>query len=169
MSINIEFTLDDDGYLDRSCPICERDFRWHEGPVGELPVSAPEIDSYHCPYCGEESPADEWWTLSQVESIQQAAFSDLSLNLAEYIRKTEEEVRRIASLGPLGGKAPTLDPKGIGMSGPFSSVVDGSDSFIAVASPCHPYEPIKIAANWAEPVHCLVCGQRFSVPDTQPN
>ncbi len=34
---------------------------------------------------------------------------------------------------------------------------------VAVVSPCHSWEPIKILENWDEAVHCLVCGQLFAI------
>lgn len=32
-----------------------------------------------------------------------------------------------------------------------------------VLSPCHPWEPIKIMEDWDKVIHCLVCGNEFSV------
>jgi hypothetical protein len=34
---------------------------------------------------------------------------------------------------------------------------------VVVSSPCHPWEPIKVMEDWRRPVHCLVCGEQFSV------
>ena len=25
---------------------------------------------------------------------------------------------------------------------------------------CHPKDPLKVAEDWAEPVHCVICGAR---------
>lgn len=32
-----------------------------------------------------------------------------------------------------------------------------------VQSPCHFWEPVKIADDWQEPIHCLVCGTKYVV------
>ncbi len=37
MSFPIELPLDDDGYLRRQCPTCERLFKWHYGPTPQRP------------------------------------------------------------------------------------------------------------------------------------
>jgi hypothetical protein len=42
-------------------------------------------------------------------------------------------------------------------------LVEPSD-MVAIVSPCHPWEPIKILENWDEAMHCLVCGQLFAIP-----
>jgi hypothetical protein len=35
------------------------------------------------------------------------------------------------------------------------------DDMTMVASPCHGFEPVKVADDWAEPLYCLVCGRPF--------
>ena len=37
------------------------------------------------------------------------------------------------------------------------------DDMVAVASPCHAYEPVKVDEAWDSPLHCLVCGHRYVV------
>src|SRR6266542_1308027 len=38
-----------------------------------------------------------------------------------------------------------------------------SGSMIPVASPCHPYEPVKILDDSNAPLHCLVCGAQYAI------
>lgn len=45
---------------------------------------------------------------------------------------------------------------------PPSAIHEPADMVI-IQSPCHAWEPIKIADDWSEPVHCLVCGSRFAI------
>lgn len=45
---------------------------------------------------------------------------------------------------------------------PPASLVEPAD-MVAIASPCHPWEPIKIVDNWVGPVSCPVCGARFAI------
>ena len=35
------------------------------------------------------------------------------------------------------------------------------DDLTMVGSPCHGFEPVKVADDWTEPLYCLVCGQAF--------
>jgi hypothetical protein len=156
MDINVEMPLDEDGYIDRSCPVCERFFRWHHGPVGELPEGAPEIDSYYCPYCGENSPPDQWWTDEQVEDIQQNAAAQIMPEIADQFRDLSRNVSKSGFL-----KVDVSIPN-VGTPSPI--YIDNSRSLIAVSSPCHPYEPLKIMSEWPDPVHCLVCGRLFQLP-----
>jgi len=45
---------------------------------------------------------------------------------------------------------------------PPDPLVEPND-MVAVASPCHPWEPIKVTEDWQESIHCLVCGTEFRV------
>jgi hypothetical protein len=45
---------------------------------------------------------------------------------------------------------------------PPSALHKPSDMTIVV-SPCHPWEPIKVADEWTDPVHCLACGAPFAI------
>jgi len=149
----IEFPLDDDGYLDRQCPSCERHFRWHNGPVEGSVLSGPEPDAYFCPYCGFNAPVDQWWTTEQVEAIQQAV-----------IGAAHAEIERSLGDAFKGSKYVKFQPAGVRMPPPAPVQLDEIDDLLAVASHCHPYEPVKIDIRWTQPVHCLVCGSRFVLP-----
>jgi hypothetical protein len=35
------------------------------------------------------------------------------------------------------------------------------DDMTMIASPCHGFEPVKVADDWTKPLYCLVCGQAF--------
>ena len=45
-------------------------------------------------------------------------------------------------------------------SEPPSALHEPAD-MILVEPPCHPWEPLKIAEDWREPIHCLLCGEAF--------
>lgn len=45
---------------------------------------------------------------------------------------------------------------------PPEPLTEPSD-MLAVESPCHPWEPVKIADGWIAPLHCLVCGNPYVV------
>jgi hypothetical protein len=154
MNIELELPQDESGFLDRQCPSCDRLFRWHNGPVGEVSDDAPDSDSYHCPYCGQDAPTDEWWTAEQVRAIQaelaQAASELVRQGLDTSIRSEHQSGIHVA--GPTRNSVPPPQPL---LLEEFPS--------ITVASPCHSYEPVKIAADWQNPIHCLVCGSLFIV------
>lgn len=152
MELRLEIPLDDDGYLDRECAACGRHFRWHDGPVGDVPDDAPGPDEYYCPYCGAAAPADEWLTTDQVEALQQLAFGAVERGVDRTFRSA-------------AGRSPHLryESGGRPVSPPAPMELDETDRLIAVASPCHPYEPVKVATRSVSELHCLVCGSPFVV------
>ena len=71
-----------------------------------------------------------------------------------------EELRRMAKRNKGGfikmSVTPAPEPE------PPTPLVEPSD-MVAVTSPCHPWEPVKVLEEWTEPLHCLVCGQPFAL------
>ncbi len=151
MELNIEMPLDDDGYLDRECPSCERRFRWHDGPISDSPVDAPEAEEFHCPYCGQPAATDQWWTREQVETLQQTA---LAAAIPEITRELGEANDSTSFLTAEVHADPILQPPPL--------FVDDAQT-VTVTSPCHPYEPVKLLNEWIDPLHCLVCGAPYRV------
>ncbi len=133
MELEIPIPRDQDGFVRRQCPRCERVFKWR--------VSDDERDNPRnrtenfCPYCGIASPTDEFWTNEQVEALQSAA-GDAALR----------------DLALRGFK--------VSMTPPPPPLVEPND-MDTVASPCHPTEPVKIIESWDGPIYCLVCGLLF--------
>jgi hypothetical protein len=149
----IEFPLDGQGFLRRECPLCEREFKWHHGPTKGAPLDESEPVEYFCPYCGENAPLDQWWTKEQVEAIQATA-------LQEAMPQLEEELRD--ALGPLNRTGFIHSEVHSDPLNPPPPMFE-SDDMVAVASPCHSHEPIKVEETWSGPLHCLVCGAAFTV------
>jgi predicted nucleic acid-binding Zn ribbon protein len=154
MEPNIEIPLDEDGYLDRECPSCERRFRWHDGPVGDTPAEVPQVEEYHCPYCGQQAAADQWWTSEQVETLQQTA---LAAVIPEITRELGDSLKGLNSTGFV-----TAEVHADLVSPPPPLFVDDAPT-VTVTSPCHPYEPVKLLGEWVLPLHCLVCGAPYRV------
>lgn len=151
--MELELPLDSHGFLRRQCPHCEREFKWHHGPAGEVPPDAPDPDAYFCPYCGEAAGADEWWTEEQVESIQAAA-------VYEAMPKLKHDLQSVVNPSKASGSvAASVRFELPNLPAPMSE----RDDMAAVASPCHGYEPIKVEAAWSAVLHCLVCGAQFVV------
>ena len=146
MEISISIPTDASGFIRRECPTCEREFKWFVGETEDRPSDFLEAENYYCPYCGVPSGTDTWWTQAQLEYAQAAAMGPLSAQL-------EREFRRGLGSG-FTFKAGTHNVPDL--------LVD-PDDMIMVEPPCHPFEPLKIDEDWAEPLHCLVCGSRFRV------
>lgn len=152
MSISMSLPLDQ-GFLRRQCPHCGREFKWHSGPTEDRPTDATDPPFYHCPYCGEPAGHDEWWTQAQL------AYAERLIE-GEGARTMNEELHRLARRYRKGSIKMSVTP--VPEPRPPAPLVEPAD-MIAVASPCHPWEPIKIHDDWSEPVHCLVCGQSFAL------
>ena len=52
VTLEMSIPLDDDGFLRRACPTCEREFKWLPSTNDEEAIDSPEVDHYFCPYCG---------------------------------------------------------------------------------------------------------------------
>jgi len=154
MEISVDVPLDDDGYVDRECPNCERPFRWRYGPSSETARTNVELTQYHCPYCGIEAAADQWWTREQVQHMQASA-------MAAYMPEVEHQLRQAANglnrTGFLETKVNVSPP-----APPTPLFVDDVPT-TAVASPCHPDEPVKLIGELEPSIHCLVCGREYTI------
>jgi hypothetical protein len=151
--MELELPLDGHGFLRRQCPSCEREFKWHHGPASELPADAPTPEEYFCPYCGGAAGVDEWWTEEQVEAIQAAAIEEVMPKLTSALEEAVAPLKKTGFLQTDVHFESTNPPPPL----------EERDDMAAVASPCHAYEPIKVASDWVYPIHCLVCGAPFVV------
>jgi uncharacterized Zn finger protein (UPF0148 family) len=149
----IQIPLDSQGYLRRQCPNCEREFKWHHGPTEEMPEDAPEPNEYFCPYCGAAAALDQWWTQEQVEALQTEALREAMPAVDKALREAMKPldksgfIRTEIKSNPVNPATPLFEP----------------EDMVGVASPCHSYEPLKILEGWEDPIHCLICGQPFTV------
>ncbi len=79
MEIPVLVPLDDDGFLRRECPACERQFKWFPNTD-----SAPApTDGYFCPMCGVQAPEDQSWTAKQVAYAQAVATDEFARMLGD--------------------------------------------------------------------------------------
>lgn len=127
--------LDSDGFLRRECPTCEREFKWL--PSDESDPAEP--GGYYCPYCAVQAPVDHWLTKAQVELATHVAMRDIADPMMH------DFARRI------GGSYKS------NVSGEPPELVE-EDDMRRVDFACHPGEPLKVLDDWAEQVHCLICG-----------
>jgi predicted nucleic acid-binding Zn ribbon protein len=152
ISFSAEFPLDA-GFLRRECPHCERQFKWHHGPTETRPEDATDPVVFHCPYCGETAPPDQWWTREQLEYasglVGEKAGKAIEEELRSAIRGLDSDFLQIK----FGGFEPS----------PAPPALTESDDMQQVESPCHPWEPIKVLHELVAELHCIVCGERFSL------
>jgi len=150
VSVSVPFPLDE-GFLRRECPHCERQFKWHAGPPDDRPDEAVDPDVYWCPYCGETALPDSWWTPAQLDFAAQSLAGPAVREIAGELR---DATRRASGLIKFAVEYEEGEPP---------HALHEPPDMVIVQSPCHPWEPLKIAEDWHQPVHCLVCGTRFAV------
>lgn len=151
----MEFSLPlnlDDGFIRRQCPSCNRQFKWHHGPIEDRPADAVDPPMYHCPYCGRAAPTDDWWTDDQAAYISEAATGPASRAVNQEL---ERMFRGLNSKRLKTSFKPAPEP-------PPSPPREPAD-MQTVQSPCHAWEPIKVLDDWQDPLHCIVCGDRYCV------
>jgi hypothetical protein len=147
MEIAISIPLDSDGFVRRACPACEREFKWLYTD-DEDEATRPDARGYCCPYCAVWAQPDQWFTELQVEYIRQAGLGAAS----EEVNQIFSQFNRPGSLLKYtpGDRPPT--PK---------ELPPEPDDMRRVDFDCHPLDPLKVAEDWDDSIHCLICG--FSV------
>ena len=145
----VSIPLDEDGFLRRECPFCEREFKWLS--VGEEDSSPPE--GFCCPYCGERAQDDQWFTRGQLRVIEASVEENI---VAPQLRELRDSLSGLADSS--GGLLQfEVDAERQESSRP-RRLTEPND-MVRVDFDCHPDEPIKIVEDWHGAVHCLICGQ----------
>jgi endogenous inhibitor of DNA gyrase (YacG/DUF329 family) len=155
MEISVAIPLDEDRFLMRECPACEREFRWHLSEEESPEQSAEEEDvaeeqrELYCPYCGKQSAPDNWFTEAQIEFLQANAMHEIGPQLDGIFGGMERDsgFLRVEVDG-------SLDP---GKPEPLEE--DLAKEARRVDFSCHPEEPVKVDPGWEKPIHCLICGK----------
>jgi hypothetical protein len=156
IEISVSLPLDTDGFLRRECPHCMHEFKWHNGPASDEAEQHAAPPAYHCPLCGQPAGMESWYTQVQVEYLDQSAapiIDDVVGSAMDDLLKGFSGTKGI-TISRSGGRrvhSPNPDP-----------LVEPDDMTI-VASPCHSYEPVKVADNHVGPLYCLVCGSAYAV------
>ena len=153
LSIPIHLPMDN-GYLRRECPACERQFKWHHGPTEGRPPDAIDPPVYFCPYCGSAAPPGSWWTREQLEYARDSAAGPVARAMGDALGKA---IGRQPSNSFIKIELKRSDPP------EPPPALHELDDMVIVEAPCHPWEPIKVAADWSEPLSCLICGSRFAI------
>jgi hypothetical protein len=149
------------GYARRSCPRCRAHFKVRLSRRDEHVLAsaiarrAHAVESSclptpprHCPYCGEEGAAEEFWTEEQLSWADAQA------------RRLAREVRWRTLAAPLQrlghNPRPTYIPVDPGERPPLAPR-DPPDDLVAVPLPCCGEEQ-KVSGAWVGPVRCHYCG-----------
>lgn len=158
MEFSIPLFTDDDGFLRRECPTCERQFKWFYGETAERPQDAADPELYFCPYCAVPAPTDQWWTTEQLEHAQAEIAPDVMQILTDELDKSLRSARSsLIKMSVKPGSVPV----------PPAPLTEPND-MVMVEPPCHPWEPLKVVETWVEQLHCLVCGAEFVVAADAP-
>jgi len=152
MDLSVSLHTDDDGFLRRECPTCERQFKWFVGSTINRPDDVAEPDEYFCPYCAEPAATDQWWTHDQLDQVQAEIAPDLMQIVHDELTKTAKSIRSdfikmSVTTEPVPPPTPLLEP----------------NDMVMVEAPCHPWEPVKISEDWTATIYCLVCGAEFTL------
>jgi len=154
ISIPMSLPLDEDGFLRRECPTCEREFKCIVSEDEDDATPAPP-DGYYCPYCAVQAAAGSLWTKAQVETAQALAYREVVSPELEKLKRTVEQLNRG------GGGLLEISAKVDVPADPEEPPMDetGQDDMRRIDFACHPDDPVKVLESWTRPVHCMVCGQ----------
>lgn len=149
VELSVSLPVDSDGFLRRECPHCEREFKWLPSEESEVPPPG----GYHCPYCGEQAGNDQWFTRGQLRVIEASFEEDVLGPGLRDLQKAFGEAAA-ASGGVLEFKVGEEQPEPT-----RPRRLTERNDMARIDFDCHPGEPVKVAEDWHEPVHCLVCGE----------
>ena len=87
-TFSVEIKRDDEGYLGRECPECDKYFKIKPG------TGIPNLSDCYCPYCQHLGPQDHFWTKQQVEHAQSVVLNQISGDLLKSMKKMEAKPKR---------------------------------------------------------------------------
>lgn len=141
--------LDEDGFLRRECPTCEREFKWLPDQGDELDDQSVDTDpdGYFCPYCAVQAPTDHWLTKQQAEDAEAIVLREV---MGPALEDLGRSMKRINRSGLVRADVDYDLP-----AQPEAGTEDITMRRVDFA--CHPEEPLKVLDSWGRAVHCLVC------------
>ena len=168
--ISISLPLDKDGFFRRECPLCCREFKLllKEEELNDLTQKSLKLflleekekennsdDSddqqkeYICPYCGQASPDNSWWTKEQLAYINIFAKNIAAKMLNEHL------IRPLQS--KFSGSSSSIRFKGKEMEEQEPWISPETDDMDVFELPCC-QRKMKIDDSWKGKVHCFFCG-----------
>lgn len=85
---SVDIKKDDEGYLGRECPKCEKYFKLKPN------TGIPDFSDCYCPYCRHLGPQDHFWTKQQIEYAQSIVLNKVSNDLLKEIKRIETKSKR---------------------------------------------------------------------------
>lgn len=85
---SVDIKKDDEGYLGRECPECEKYFKIKPG------TGIPDFYDCYCPYCRHFGPQDHFWTKQQIEYARSVVLNKVSGDLLKMMKKIETKPKR---------------------------------------------------------------------------
>jgi hypothetical protein len=171
--MSISLPLDKDGFLRRECPLCCREFKLllEEKELSDLAQKGIESflleeketennsnDSddqqkeYICPYCGQASPDNSWWTKEQLAYINIFAKNIMAKLLNEHFIHPLQ--RKFSSnSGPVQFKGKEMEAQE-----PWISP-ESDDMEVFELKCCN--RKMKICDDWKGKIYCFFCGFPF--------
>lgn len=91
-TVSVPIEGDEKGYIDKQCPseICEFIFKVN----GEDWTNIFRDEAVWCPLCRHEAPADQWFTIEQIEHAKAEAFAVLQGRINNAMRSDAEKFNR---------------------------------------------------------------------------
>jgi hypothetical protein len=180
IQFNVSFPLDDDGFLRRECPLCNREFkvkpttaelqsdteRTAHALLAQEAESNPDAEGEEdsgpserwCPYCGQQAPASSWWTQQQVAYLNVFARNVMARLVNEhFIRPMKRQ------FGGQRGGLVSIEFKGNEMDEQDPWISPEPNDMTRFALPCCERE-LKIENTSEIAIHCFFCG--FQHPRT---
>jgi hypothetical protein len=147
MEMSVSAPLDEDAFLRRECPTCEREFKWFPTQNGD----PPSPGGYYCPYCGVQAQPDAWLTKAQVDMVQNKVMREVvGPAMQDFGRSFGRIAKSSGGLVRAELKGPEIPPE--------ADPLTEQDDMRRIDFACHPEEPLKVLDNWSGPVYCLICG-----------
>lgn len=145
--IPVSLPLDNDGFLRRECPNCEREFKWFNQADDDSDIEL--ASQYFCPRCGDPADTDAWWTPAQLEYSHESAGGAIE----EAVTEAVDGMFKGLKLQP--NRSFSLD---LGTPDPLTE----QDDMVIVEPPCHAQEPLKVPEDATGKIFCLICGTPFT-------
>jgi hypothetical protein len=93
LTATVRITPDEDGFLGRECPTCERYFKITPG------TGLEGTSHCICPYCGENRDGSEFLTRDQIEYAKSVALKEFSTTLLGQLKRHEFTSRPTGGFG----------------------------------------------------------------------
>ncbi len=173
INIDVSFPLDEDGYFRRECPLCIKQFKVkiEEDEINKMGknqiedylledsqeevINQKDLVEYTCPYCGQTSSSNSWWTEEQINYIN----SYVENIMAELINKN-----LIGKLKKMARRSSCLEFNGKKMKfkEPWIAPETSKEFKIINLECCN--EKIKVDKNEDE-IYCYYCGFKHELED----